>query len=227
MKQLSMTEPLYEYLLDVSLREHPALAALRHETAQLNWPLARMMSAPDQVQFMQMLIRLIDAKKVLEVGTFTGYTSLGLALALPDIGHLHTCDISDKWPSLGRPYWEQANQSSKISLHVGHALDTLSQFREQGMDRNFDFIFIDADNANYLNYYKLALPLLSDNGIMAIDNVLWKGKVIDEAISDRQTNGIRELNTYIKQDKHVETSLLPVADGLFLVKHKNKKAIEE
>ncbi|ARG97118.1 class I SAM-dependent methyltransferase [Legionella micdadei] len=216
MKHLSLTPALYDYMLDISLREHPVLKALRDETAKL--PLANMQVAPEQAQFMQFLIRLIDAKKILELGTFTGYSALAMALALPDDGELITCDINTEWTSIAPPFWREAQQEHKISLRLAPALDTLHHLLEEGYNRSFDFIFIDADKTNYVNYYELALQLISPRGIIAIDNVFWDGKVIDEHETGGQTREIRRLNALIKTDERVEVSLLAIADGLFLVK---------
>lgn len=216
MKQLPLTQALYDYLLDISLREHPVLHSLRQETAKLT--LATMQVAPEQAQFMQLLIKLINARKVLEVGTFTGYSALAMALALPKDGELITCDINSQWTDRALPFWREAQQDHKISLRLAPALDTLNQLLEQGMQKQFDFIFIDADKTNYPKYYELALQLINPNGLIAIDNIFWDGKVIDERENDGQTREIRKLNQLIKQDDRVDVSLLAIADGLFLVK---------
>ncbi|KTD25747.1 class I SAM-dependent methyltransferase [Legionella maceachernii] len=216
MKHLSLTPALYDYMLDVSLREHPVLKALRDETAKL--PLANMQVAPEQAQFMQFLIRLINAKKVLELGTFTGYSALAMALALPDDGELITCDINTEWTSVAHPFWHEAKQEKKINLRLGPALDTLHHLLKEGYNQRFDFIFIDADKTNYVNYYELSLQLISPQGLIAVDNIFWDGKVIDEQETGGQTREIRRLNALIKADKRVDVSLLPIADGLFLVK---------
>lgn len=215
MRHLNLTPALYEYMLDVSLHEHPALQALREETATM--PLALMQVAPEQAQFMQLLLRLINAKNVLEIGTFTGYSTLAMALVLPDDGRLITCDINEEWTSKALPFWEQAHQEKKIELRLAPALKTLKQLLDDGHAHSFDFIFIDADKTNYLNYYELALQLINPKGLIAIDNVFWKGKVIDRQEARGQVREIRKLNELLKQDTRVYTSLLPIADGLFLV----------
>lgn len=213
---LNMTPPLYDYMLNVSLREHPVLHALREDTASM--ALAAMQVAPEQAQFMQWLIKLIRAQRVLEVGTFTGYSALAMALALPDDGELITCDINKEWTAKAPTFWQQAQQDKKISLRLAPALDTLNTLLQEGYRQRFDFIFIDADKTNYLNYYELALQLVSPNGLIAIDNIFWDGKVIDSQVNDGQTREIRRLNDFLKQDQRVDISLLPIADGLFLVK---------
>lgn len=215
MKQLTLTEDLYQYTLDKSLREHPVLQSLREATSTME--LAPMQVAPEQAQFMQFLIRAIGAKNILELGTFTGYSALAMSLALPDDGSLITCDISANWTKDAQKFWEQAGQGHKIKLILGPALETLHVLLNDGFEKKFDFIFIDADKTNYLNYYELALKLISPKGIIAIDNVLWDGNVINQDDVSAQTREIRKLNDRIKQDERVTVSLLPIADGLFLV----------
>ena len=214
MKHLNLTEPLYDYLLDVSLREAPTLKALREKTAEL--PLSVMQVAPEQAQFMQFLLQTIHAKKVLELGTFTGYSALAMALALPNDGEIFTCDINTEWTDIAKSFWNAAGQAHKIKLHLGPAQETLAQFIAS--HQTFDFIFIDADKTNYPIYYEQALALLHPNGILAIDNALFHGKVIDPEDTSAQTNAIQALNLKIKSDKRVNISLLPIADGLFLIR---------
>ncbi|KTD46094.1 SAM-dependent O-methyltransferase [Legionella quinlivanii] len=217
MKQLQLTPDLYDYMLSISLREHPALKALRKETSTMM--LAAMQVAPEQAQFMQFLLKMLGARRVLEVGTFTGYSALAMALALPDDGQLITCDISKEWTSKAHPFWEASGQAHKIELRLGPAVDTLQELLNEGQ-RQFDFIFIDADKTNYINYYELALKLIQPNGVIAIDNIFWDGKVIDQSETGGQTREIRRLNELLKNDERVETSLLAIADGLFLIKLK-------
>lgn len=216
MKQLSLTPALYDYMLDISLREDPVLQALREETSKM--PLANMQVAPEQAQFMQFLLRLINARTALEIGTFTGYSALAMALALPEDGQLITCDINAEWTSKAHPFWRAAKQEKKIQLRLAPALITLQNLINEGYKHHFDFIFIDADKTNYLNYYELALQLVNPRGLIAIDNIFWDGKVIDEQENGGQTREIRRLNEFIKQDNRVDISLLAIADGLFLVK---------
>ena len=216
MKQLMITPSLYDYMLDISLHEHPVLKALREETA--NMPLAGMQVAPEQAQFMQFLLRLINARKVLEVGTFTGYSALAMAMVLPDDGQLITCDVNAEWTAKAQSFWHKAKQDKKIELRLAPALDSLHALVNDGHGHSFDFIFIDADKTNYLNYYELALQLLSPRGLIAIDNIFWGGKVVDAQETSAQTRAIRRLNAFIKQDKRVDVSLLAIADGIFLIK---------
>ncbi|HHT0594864.1 TPA: class I SAM-dependent methyltransferase [Legionella anisa] len=215
MKHLSLTPNLYEYMIDKSLREHPSLTGLRKVTSTME--LANMQVAPEQAQFMQLLLRLIHAKNVLELGTFTGYSALAMSLMLPDDGKLITCDINAEWTSKAHPFWKQAKQDHKIELRLGRALDTLHALISEGWEQKFDFIFIDADKTNYVNYYELALKLIQPQGLIAIDNIFWDGKVIDENETGGQTREIKKLNKLIKNDQRVFISLLPIADGLFLV----------
>jgi predicted O-methyltransferase YrrM len=215
MKHLQLTDSLYQYMLDVSLREDPSLRALREATATL--PLALMQVAPEQAQFMQFLLHVLQAKKVLELGTFTGYSALSFALALPDDGRVITCDINPEWTQRAHPFWAQAGQAHKIDLRIAPALQTLNTLLAHGEAQTFDFVFIDADKTNYVHYYELALRLVRPGGIIAIDNVFWEGAVIDPLDIGAQTREIRKLNAIIKADERVCTSLLPIADGLFLV----------
>lgn len=215
MKQLNFTPDLYTYAESIALSEHPILEALRSETSHLL--LAAMQSPPLQAQFLQWLIRVIQARRVLELGTYTGYATLAMALALPDDGQVMTCDINPEWTKHAYPFWEAAKQHHKISLTLSPALSFLEQLP---LDQPFDFIFIDADKTNYVHYYEYALKLIQPHGIIAIDNIFWDGKVIDQAVSDAQTREIRCLNTLIQADPRVHKSLLPIGDGLFLIQLK-------
>jgi predicted O-methyltransferase YrrM len=218
MKHLAMTPELYEYMLDKSLSEHPVLEALRKETSKME--LANMQVAPEQGQFMQFLLRLTQAEYVLELGTFTGYSALAMSLVLPDHGRLITCDISEQWTKNATHYWKKAEQDHKIQLRLGPAIESLYALLNEGWQQKFDFIFIDADKTNYLHYYELALKLIKPRGLIAIDNVFWDGKVVDAQDNSPQTREIKKLNELIKTDERVFVSLLPIADGLFLVQPK-------
>jgi predicted O-methyltransferase YrrM len=219
-QNFGLDKNLYEYLLSVSLREPELLAQLREETSK--HPMSIMQIAPEQGQFMSLLVQLIGAKKTLEVGVFTGYSSLVVALALPEDGKIVACDVSDEYTQIARKYWELAGVTNKIELHIAPALETLDQLIADGETESFDFAFIDADKSGYDNYYERCLQLVRPGGLIAIDNVLWSGRVGDPEIQDNRTNQIRALNTKIHQDQRVNLSLLPIADGLTLaVKVKN------
>lgn len=215
MKHLNLTPELYDYLFDISVKEHPVLQELRLATQ--DHPLAIMQVAPEQAQFMQFLIHLISARRVLELGTFTGYSALAMALALPEDGELITCDINQEWTKNAPMFWEKAGMANKIQLRIAPALASLHALIAQGENQSFDFIFIDADKTNYVNYYELALQLISPKGLIAIDNIFWDGKVIDPTDNTGQTRQIRRLNALIKDDQRVHSCTMPIADGLFLI----------
>jgi predicted O-methyltransferase YrrM len=213
-KTIGIEQPLYDYLLSVSLREPEVLKQLREETAKL--PLGVMQIAPEQGQFMALLVQLIGARKTLEVGVFTGYSSLSVALALPADGKLVACDVSDEYTSIARRYWEKAGVANKIDLRIAPAIETLDELLAAGEAETFDFAFIDADKSNYDNYYERALKLVRPGGLIAIDNVLWSGAVADREVQDNRTNKIRDLNQKLHRDERVNISLVPIADGLTL-----------
>ncbi|MBD2624881.1 class I SAM-dependent methyltransferase [Trichormus variabilis] len=211
---IGLEKNLYNYLLSVSLREPDVLTQLRQETSQL--PMAQMQISPEQGQFMALLVKLIGAKKTLEVGVFTGYSSLVTALALPADGKIVACDVSEEYTSIARRYWQRAGVADKIDLHIAPALETLDKLLASGAAESFDFAFIDADKGNYENYYERSLKLIRPGGLIAIDNVLWSGKVADSEVQDNQTNKIRFLNQKLHQDSRITLSLVPIADGLTL-----------
>jgi len=214
-KSIVVTDPIYDYILSASLREPEVLKLLREETARHTH--SNMQIAPEQGQFMALLVELIGARKILEVGVFTGYSSTSLALALPPDGHITACDISEEFTAVARRYWDQAGVSDKIDLRLGPALDTLDSLIAEGRSGSYDLAFIDADKANYDGYYERALDLLRVGGLLLVDNVLWNGKVVeDSAFDDADTAAIRALNEKIHADPRVTISLLPVADGLTL-----------
>jgi caffeoyl-CoA O-methyltransferase len=202
-----MTPALCGYLREASLRDHPLLARLRAETAA--HPRAIMQITPEQGQFMQLLLRLINARRTLEIGVFTGYSALITALALPADGQVVACDISDEWTSLGRPYWQEAGVAHKIDLRLAPALETLNN-----LTGPFDFAFIDADKVNYDAYYERCLQLVRPGGLILIDNTLWHGDVINPAKQDPDTLAIRALNKKLQADPRIDLSLLPIGDGL-------------
>ena len=205
---------LRNYLWEKGLDENPVLKRLREETE--NHPFALMQICPEQGALMANLVRLISAKKAIEVGTFTGYSALAVALALPEDGYLLACDISEEFTSIGKPYWEEAGVSENIDLQIAPAIETLKSKIEDGESNTYDFAFIDADKINYLNYYELCLDLIRPGGVIAIDNVLWGGSVIDSARTDDDTKAIREINDFIASDKRVNISMIPVGDGVTL-----------
>lgn len=213
-KTIGIEATLYDYLLSVSLREAEVLKQLRQETANL--PNAIMQIAPEQGQFMSLLVQLIGAKKTLDIGVFTGYSSLAIALALPDDGRVVACDISEEYTSIARRYWQKAEVADKIDLKIAPALDTLDALIAKGQGNTFDFAFIDADKANYYNYYERSLQLIRPGGLIAVDNVLWSGQVADSSVQDNRTNKIREFNQKLYQDERINISLVPIADGLTL-----------
>lgn len=215
-KTFFLPEALYEYMLEVSLREPPAMRALREETAAL--PQAGMQTSPEQVQFMALLAALIGATRCLEVGVFTGYSTLGVALALPEQGHIVACDVSETFTSIARRHWQAAGVAEKIDLRLAPAIATLDALLADGNAQSFDFAYIDADKTNYDHYYERALELLRPNGLIAVDNMLWSGRVADARETDADTASLRALNAKIGRDERVDASLLPIGDGLMLVR---------
>lgn len=213
-KTLGLDNPVYDYLLSVSLRESNILQQLRDETAHL--PMAMMQISPEQGQFMALLVQLLGATKTLEIGVFTGYSSLCVALALPPNGEIVACDVSEEYTAIARRYWQTAGVADKIDLRLAPALDTLDKLLAAGQDETFDFAFIDADKANYEKYYERSLQLIRPGGLIAIDNVLWSGKVADAQVQDNQTKCIRAFNEKLHHDERVTLSLVPIADGLTL-----------
>jgi predicted O-methyltransferase YrrM len=212
---IQIDEGLAEYLRSVSVREPEILTRLRTETAQL--PNAQMQITPEQGQFMGLLAAAIGARKALEVGVFTGYSSLSVAAALPPGGKLIACDVNEQWTSIARRYWKEAGVESRIDLRLGPALDTLEQIMRS--DRStFDFAFIDADKVNYQKYYELTLQLLRPGGLVLVDNVLWHGRVIDDSVQDEDTRAIRRFNETLHGDDRVEIAMIPIGDGLTIAR---------
>ncbi|MGD8783236.1 MAG: class I SAM-dependent methyltransferase [Thioalkalispiraceae bacterium] len=217
-RTLNLNDNLYEYLLSHSLREPELLAALRHETSQLE--MSNMQISPEQGQFMSLLVKILGVKRGIEVGVFTGYSSLAVAMAMPDEGELIVCDTSEVWTSIARQYWEKAGLSERIHLKIAPALATLDGLISEGQAGMFDFAFIDADKTNYINYYERCLQLIRPGGVIAIDNVLWDGAVADPADNSEDTLAIRELNDFIHDDQRVDVSMLPISDGLTLARRR-------
>ncbi|MEZ5446970.1 MAG: class I SAM-dependent methyltransferase [Gammaproteobacteria bacterium] len=213
-KTITLTDALYEYLLRVSLREPEVLRRLREETARM--ANANMQIAPEQGQFMGMLTRLTGARRALEIGTFTGYSALSVALHLPDDGRLVACDISPESTAVARRYFEAAGVADRVELRIAPALQTLDDLLARGEAGSFDMVFIDADKENYLHYYERALQLLRTGGLIVVDNVLWDGKVADPAANDATTLALRAFNARLREDARVMLSMLPVGDGITL-----------
>jgi len=211
---LGLDKHLYDYLLSVSLREPEILTQLRQETAQHQ--MGKMQIAPEQGQFMALLVKLMGASKTLDIGVFTGYSSLVIALALPPNGKVVACDLSEEYTAQARRWWQQAGVADKIDLHIAPALETLDRLLAVGNANTFDFAFIDADKRNYDGYYERSLQLIRPGGLIAIDNVLWSGFVADYQVHDNRTNRMRAFNQKLHQDLRVTLSLIPIADGLTL-----------
>ncbi len=215
-QSLGLDEALYAYLLDVSLREDPLLARLREETAAM--PQRSMQISPEQGQFMALLVRLMDARRIVEIGTFTGYSALVMAAALPEAGRVVACDISETFTAVAQRYWAEAGVADRIDLRIGPALDTLDGLIDNGEDGKFDLAFIDADKESYRAYYERVMTLLRPGGLVMVDNVLWNGSVIDPAKTDLDTEAIRAFNAFVRNDDRVELSLVPIGDGLTLAR---------
>lgn len=213
-KFLPLNDHLYEYLQAVSLREPDVLRRLREETSAL--PDARMQISPEQGQFLALLVQLMNASKTLEVGVFTGYSSLCVALALPANGRVVACDISEEWTRIAQRYWAAAGVAEKITLRLAPANETLDELLADGQAGTFDFAFIDADKSNYEGYYERALKLVRTGGLIAVDNVLWSGRVADAGEQEPDTASLRAFNQKLHQDDRVALSLVPIADGLTL-----------
>lgn len=215
-KTLGLPAHLTAYVRRVGLREHPLLARLREETAA--HPKSIMQIAPEQGAIFTLLVELLGARRCLEVGTFTGYSSLAVALALPPDGTLVCCDVSDEYTQVARRYWAEAGVAGRVELHLGPAVHTLDTLLAEGAAGTFDLAFIDADKRSYPDYYERALALLRPGGLVAVDNVLYSGQVVDPTATDPDTSAIRELNERIATDERVTHVLLPVADGMTLAR---------
>ncbi len=215
-RSIQITEQLYDYMIANSVREPEILAELRAETSKL--PMAMMQIGPEQGQFMALLVRLIGAKNIVEVGTFTGYSSLAMALALGKDARITCCDISEEFTAIARKYWVKAGVADRIELKLGPAAETLQSMLKNGAKGKIDFAFIDADKTNYETYYDLVLEMLRPGGLLAIDNVLWGGDVADPGKKDEDTEAIRRINKKVHADERVDVSLVPIGDGLTLAR---------
>jgi len=211
-----MTDPLYDYYLESSLREPKILARLRDAT--LAHPEAGMQISPEQGQFMRFIVRLIGASRAIEIGTYTGYSALSVALALPDNGALVACERREEFTKIGQPFWQEAGVSERIDLRIGKAVETLEAMIGAGEAGTYDFAFIDGDKKNYINYYELCMQLVRQGGLIAIDNALWSGRLVDKTLDDPASTAIRTLNEKIRDDERVDMSLLPIGDGLMLAR---------
>jgi len=214
-RTLSIDDRTYDYLCNVAVNEPELLSRLRQETAQLDYSV--MQISPEQGQFMSLLIRLMGAKRAIEIGTFTGYSSICIASAMPQDGELICCDTSPQWTAVAEKYWSLAGLEDKITLYTQPAEKTLEMLLDEGAEKTFDFIFVDADKQNYIKYYEMALRLLRKGGMMAVDNTLWSGAVADPDNNEPGTRAIRRFNDMVKSDERVTKSLVTIGDGLTLI----------
>jgi caffeoyl-CoA O-methyltransferase len=209
MKGPELTDALYDYVVAMGTRETRAQRELRAETQKLS--MAAMQIGPDQGALLQVLVRILRAKRCIEIGTFTGYSALSVALALPPDGKIVCCDVSEEWTSIGRRYWKKAGVDKKIDLRIGPARETLATLKGK-----YDFAFIDADKPNYWNYYERCLQLIRKDGLIAVDNTLWGGSVINPEKQSESTRALREFNQRVARDRRVDIALVPIGDGLTL-----------
>lgn len=218
-KTFTLSDDLHAYLLSVSVHEPDVLKKLRAATASL--PNARMQISVEQGQFLRLVIELLGAKRTLEVGTFTGYSALCVALALPPEGRIVACDVSEEFTNVARPFWNEAGVAQKIDLRIAPATETLAALLDKENAANtFDFAFIDADKPNYETYYEHALRLVRPGGLIAIDNTLWSGRVADPSVTDEETAALRRLNAKLHADERITLSLVPIGDGLTLARRR-------
>ena len=211
---IAVTDAIRDYLLEVTVREPPLLARLREETQRL--PSAGMQISPEQGRFMAFLVELMGVRRSLEVGVFTGYSSLTVALAMPPDGRIIACDRSEEWTGIARRYWKEAGVEQKIELRLGNGLESLDSLSASDARGSFDFVFIDADKEPALDYYEKSLVLLRKGGLFAFDNALWAGKVADPNVTDVGTKAVRALNARASTDPRVSATLMPIGDGLLL-----------
>lgn len=216
LRSIGLDEKLYAYLIDVSLREPDVLRRLREETARREN--ASMQIAPEQGQFMALLVKLIGAERTLEIGSFTGYSALAVALALPPHGRVTACELSEEYAAVARHWWTEGGVGDKIEIRVGPAIETLDRMVEDGMAGRFDFAFIDADKEGYLAYWERCLRLVRRGGLIAVDNVLWDGRVVEAEDVEESTVAIRSFNARVRDDDRVDLSLVPIGDGLTLAR---------
>ena len=215
-RTIPLTDALYDYLIDVSLREPPALRTLRDETLRMSE--RSMQIAPEQGQFLALLARLVDARRCIEVGVFTGYSSLVTALALPDDSRIVACDVSEEWTAIARRHWRAAGVEHKVDLRLAPALETLDAMLAAGEQGRYDLAFVDADKTGYLAYFERCLALLRPGGIVLFDNTLWSGRVADPEVGDDETVALRHFNESLHRDERIDLSLVPIGDGLTLAR---------
>jgi predicted O-methyltransferase YrrM len=217
-RTIGISDELAAYVVKVGTREPDVLARLREETAAI--PQSRMQIAPVEGAFLAMLVVLTDARRCIEIGTFTGYSSTVVALALPENGSIVCCDVSEEWTSLARKYWDEAGVASKIDLRIAPAAETLDRLIENGEQAAYDFAFVDADKTGYDGYYERLLQLVRPGGLIAFDNTLWGGAVLDVDPEDDDTRAIQALNAKLARDDRITLCLLPVADGVTLARRR-------
>lgn len=214
LKTIQLTEPLYRYLLGHSVREHPLQRALREETSDL--PMSRMATAPEQGQFLRLLIKLLGVRRYLEIGVFTGYSSLSVGLAMPPDGEIVALEKREEWADIAQSYWSKAGFADRVDLRIGLANDNLAELLAEGKAGYFDFAFIDADKPHYPEYFEACLKLVRPGGLIAIDNVLWHGNVVKDDADDPDTLALRAFNQKVFEEDRVEISMIPLGDGMTL-----------
>jgi caffeoyl-CoA O-methyltransferase len=218
-RTLQVTDEIYDYLIDISLREPVVLTELREWTAE--HPRYPMQIAPEQGQFMGLLVALMGARRCLEIGVFTGYSSLAVALSLPEDGSIVACDVSEEYTAVAREFWNKAGVAGKIDLRLAPATETLDELLAAGEAGQFDFAFIDADKSSYLGYFERCLALLRPGGLIAVDNTLWSGRLVDGREQDEDCRALREFNRALHGDDRIDLSLVPIGDGLTLARKRS------
>ena len=211
---IELNQSLRDYLINVSVKEHSVLKILREETLKLDE--FQMQISPEQGSFLSFLVNLINAKHTLDIGVFTGYSSLVVALQLPQNGYVTACDTNEEWTEIAQKYWKIAKVEDNIDLHIAPAVETLEKLISNGNEGLYDFSFIDADKINYQHYFEQSLVLVRKGGVIAIDNVLWGGRVLDNSDTEPATRAIREFNSKLYKDDRVAISMIPIGDGLTL-----------
>lgn len=217
-KTIGLSDELADYVVEVGTREPDVLTRLREETAAL--PQHGMQIAPEQGAFLALLVELTGARRCLEIGTFTGYSSIAVAMALPEDGRIVCCDISEAWTSMARRYWDEAGVTGKIDLRIAPATETLDGLLADGAESTYDFAFVDADKSGYDGYYERLLRLVRPGGLIAFDNTLWSGRVLDQDAGDEDTRALQALNRKLAGDDRISLCLLPVADGVTLARRR-------